>query len=78
MGSFSIWHWLIVLLLIMVLFGRGKISELMGDVAKGIKTFKRGMAEEDEEKARTIDHNPPETVREPVNVDRAENKTKVS
>jgi sec-independent protein translocase protein TatA len=74
MGSFSIWHWLIVLLLIMVLFGRGKISELMGDVAKGIKTFKRGMAEDEEEKPRTIDHNPAEA----VTVERAENKTKAS
>jgi sec-independent protein translocase protein TatA len=77
MGSFSIWHWLIVLLLVMVLFGRGKISELMGDVAKGIKSFKRGMADDEEEKARavdTIDHNPAE----PVTVERSENKTKVS
>ena len=64
MGSFSIWHWLIVLLLIMVLFGRGKISELMGDVAKGIKTFKRGMAEDEEEKQRTIDLTDPVTQQE--------------
>ncbi len=74
MGSFSIWHWLIVLLLIMVLFGRGKISELMGDVAKGIKTFKRGMAEDEDDKAKAIEHNPPE----PVTVERTESKTKVS
>jgi len=47
LGSLSIWHWLIVLLLVMVLFGRGKISDLMGDVAKGIKSFKKGLAEED-------------------------------
>ena len=36
MGSFSIWHWLIVLAVVLLLFGRGKIPELMGDVAKGI------------------------------------------
>ena len=48
MGSFSIWHWIIVLVLILLLFGRGKISELMGDVAKGIKSFKKGMAEDDD------------------------------
>ena len=48
MGSFSIWHWIIVLVLILVLFGRGKVSELMGDVAKGIKQFKKGMSEDDE------------------------------
>ena len=47
MGSFSIWHWLVVIVVIMLLFGRGKISELMGDVAKGIKSFKKGMAEDE-------------------------------
>jgi len=47
MGAFSIWHWLIVLVVVMVLFGgKGKISSLMGDVAKGIKSFKKGMAED--------------------------------
>jgi sec-independent protein translocase protein TatA len=47
MGSFSIWHWMIVLLVVMVLFGgRGKISSLMGDFAEGIKAFKKGMAED--------------------------------
>jgi len=47
MGSFSIWHILVVLLLAVLLFGRGKISDLMGDVAKGIKSFKKGMAEDE-------------------------------
>lgn len=57
MGSFSIWHWIIVLLLVMLLFGRGKISELMGDLAKGIKTFKKGMAEDETaDKPQTIEH----------------------
>ena len=46
MGAFSIWHWLIVLVVVLVLFGgSGKISSLMGDVAKGIKSFKSGMRE---------------------------------
>ena len=49
MGSFSIWHWLIVLAVVLLLFGRGKIPELMGDVAKGIKSFKKGMSEDDGE-----------------------------
>ncbi|MCL4161230.1 UNVERIFIED_CONTAM: hypothetical protein GTU68_053842, partial [Idotea baltica] len=40
MGGTSIWHWAIVLLVVVLLFGRGKISEVMGDVAKGIKSFK--------------------------------------
>jgi sec-independent protein translocase protein TatA len=63
MGSLSIWHWIIVLLVVMVLFGgRGKISSLMGDFAQGIKAFKKGMAEDDKpaetkaEPAKTIDH----------------------
>jgi sec-independent protein translocase protein TatA len=62
-------HILIVLVLFVLLFGRGKISELMGDVAQGIKAFKKGMAEDDAGKAaapepslahKTIDHQPGE------------------
>lgn len=48
MGSMSLWHWIIVLLVVMLLFGRGKISDLMGDVAKGIKAFKKGMNEDEQ------------------------------
>jgi sec-independent protein translocase protein TatA len=47
MGSFSIWHWLIVLAIVLVLFGKGKISTLMGDVAQGVKAFKKGLAEDE-------------------------------
>jgi sec-independent protein translocase protein TatA len=58
MGSFSLVHWLIVLVVVLLFFGRGKIPELMGDVAKGIKNFKKGMAEEDPAiKAKTVDQN---------------------
>ncbi len=47
MGTFSIWHWLIVLVVVLVLFGgKGKISSLMGDFGKGLKSFKKGMAED--------------------------------
>jgi sec-independent protein translocase protein TatA len=46
MGSFSIWHWMIVLLVVLLLFGSGKVSNLMGDFAKGIKAFKKNMAED--------------------------------
>jgi sec-independent protein translocase protein TatA len=46
MGSFSIWHWMVVLLVVLLLFGSGKVSNLMGDFAKGIKSFKKNMAEE--------------------------------
>lgn len=49
MGSLSIWHWLIVLVVVLVLFGGGgKIPRVMGDVAKGIKSFKTNMKDEDE------------------------------
>lgn len=61
MGSFSIWHWLIVLVVVLLLFGRGKIPELMGDVAKGIKNFRKGMGDEDDatdaaDTAKTVEH----------------------
>lgn len=65
MGSMSIWHWIIVIGVVLLLFGRGKISELMGDVAQGIKSFKKGMAEDETAKTetpaepgKTIDHQP--------------------
>ncbi len=48
MGSLSIWHWLIVILVLLLLFGSGKVSHLMGDFAKGIKSFKKNMADEDD------------------------------
>jgi sec-independent protein translocase protein TatA len=60
MGGLSIWHWIIVLVVVLLVFGRGKISELMGDMAKGIKAFKKGMAEDEVAEPRhepkSIDH----------------------
>jgi sec-independent protein translocase protein TatA len=51
MGGLSIWHWLVVIAVVALLFGgRGKISELMGDVAKGVKSFKKGLSDDDEAK----------------------------
>jgi sec-independent protein translocase protein TatA len=50
MGSMSLWHWIVVIGVVLLLFGRGKISELMGDVAQGIKAFKKGMSEDDSPK----------------------------
>jgi sec-independent protein translocase protein TatA len=47
MGSLSIWHWIVVIGVVLLLFGRGKISDLMGDVAQGIKAFKKGMQDDD-------------------------------
>jgi sec-independent protein translocase protein TatA len=60
MGATSWLHWLVVIVLIMLLFGRGKVSELMGDVAKGIKSFKKGLADDSDDvpakSSRTIEH----------------------
>jgi sec-independent protein translocase protein TatA len=69
MGSMSMWHWIVVIGVVLLLFGRGKISELMGDVAQGIKAFKKGMSEDDTaakiepsktEPVKTLDHQQPE------------------
>ncbi|HEX5322062.1 MAG TPA: twin-arginine translocase TatA/TatE family subunit [Stellaceae bacterium] len=64
MGSMSIWHWLVVLAVGLLLFGgRGKLTNVMGDFAKGIKAFKAGMKEEEEpEAASTV---PPAQVSSP-------------
>ena len=65
MGSMSVWHWVIVAVVVMLLFGRGKVSELMGDVAKGIKAFKKGMAD-DETQPNTATSVPPVGPNDPV------------
>ena len=53
----SIWQLLIVLVIVLLLFGRGKIPQLMGDMAKGIKSFKRGMTEEDKKEDKKEEKN---------------------
>jgi sec-independent protein translocase protein TatA len=63
MGFGSVWHWLLVILVLVLLFGAGKISGLMGDVAKGIKSFKKEMSEGESEAAhepepKVIEHKP--------------------
>jgi sec-independent protein translocase protein TatA len=62
----SIWHWIIVIAVVLLLFGRNKISDLMGDVAQGIKAFKKGMSEDEVVKTdpppvdpKTINHQAP-------------------
>jgi sec-independent protein translocase protein TatA len=64
MGSLSIWHWLIVLIVGMLFFGgRGKISDLMGDFAKGINSFKKGLKEDETQtEAKPLDHKPVEPI----------------
>jgi sec-independent protein translocase protein TatA len=64
----SMTHWLIVAVVVLLLFGRGKISELMGDVAKGIKSFKKGLNEDETaaaEESKTLEHQPAAPVRTP-------------
>ena len=61
MGTFSIWHWLVVLAVVLVLFGgKGKISGLMGDFGKGLKSFKKGMKEDEEDTVQVQDESPKE------------------
>ncbi|MBY0334756.1 MAG: twin-arginine translocase TatA/TatE family subunit [Acetobacteraceae bacterium] len=59
MGSFSIWHWLVVLLVVLLLFGSGKISGLMGDLAKGIKSFKQNIKEDEKDASMAAESAPP-------------------
>ncbi len=53
MGSFSLMHWIVVLAIVLILFGAGKLPRVMGDFAKGIKAFKAGMKEDDEPETAT-------------------------
>ena len=55
MGGFSIWHILIFAIILLLLFGGNRFSSMMGDVAKGLKSFKQGMADEDDEKRHRYD-----------------------
>ena len=79
MGSFSIWHWMVVLLVVLLLFGSGKVSGLMGDFAKGIKSFKKGLADDETDKAaadaKTLEQNAAQQaaakVADPVHADKA-------
>ena len=70
MGTFGIWHWLVVGILVLLLFGKGRFSDMMGDVAKGIKSFKKGMTEEDE-----APKAPPTQIDVPASVIDAEKQT---
>jgi sec-independent protein translocase protein TatA len=77
MGGFSLWHWLIVGIVILLLFGKGRFSDMMGDVAKGLKSFKKGLAEDEQhapprlEGDHTVDHRP-DAVRSADPVERRE------
>ena len=76
MGFTSIWHWLVVLVIVLVLFGgRGKISSIMGDIGKGLKNFKKGMKDEDNE-VLDGEKTTPDNILEVVGVSRKPSKEK--
>jgi sec-independent protein translocase protein TatA len=57
-GTFSVWHWLVVLVVVVLLFGAGKIPRLMGDMAQGIKAFRAGMKEDETAPAKVRNDGP--------------------
>jgi sec-independent protein translocase protein TatA len=68
MGITGWWQWVIVLVIVLLLFGRGKIPELMGDVAKGIKNFRKGLSDDGgdaKDEAKTVEHKSGDTVETP-------------
>ena len=66
MGGFSIWHILIFAIIVLLLFGGNRFSNMMGDVAKGIKSFKQGMADDD--KPAEPKQIPPQQRQEPIDI----------
>ena len=60
MGGFSLWHILIFAIILLLLFGGNRFSAMMGDVAKGLKSFKQGMSEDDEAKRAAEQQRPTE------------------
>ena len=73
MGQIGVWQIVIIAVVVVLLFGRGKISAVMGDVAKGINSFKKGLNDTQEDDAKSVDDNPAEKV-----IDAAAEKTKSS
>ena len=69
MGGLSLWHWLVVIVIVLLLFGKGRISDMMGDLGKGLKSFKQGMAEDEAPKKpeppRAIEDRPIDVTPEP-------------
>ena len=64
MGTFSIWHWLIVLVVVLILFGgRGKISQIMGDFGKGLRSFKKSMKEDDPSEEQSLAEEQPKALK---------------
>jgi sec-independent protein translocase protein TatA len=68
MGSFSFWHILILAIIVLLLFGGNRFSAMMGDVAKGLKSFKQGMAEDDKPEERRDPRSLPRNSDRPIDV----------
>lgn len=66
MGTWSVSHWLILLVIVLLLFGAGKIPQLMGDMAKGIKTFKKGMQDDEDDATKKPDGSTPAAGTKPI------------
>ena len=70
MGSMSIWHWMLFAAVALLLFGgKGKISDIMGDVAKGVKSFKKGLNDDDEKPAAEAPPTAPRSIESRAGVD---------
>ncbi len=68
MGGFSLIHWIILAVLLLLLFGGNRFSAMMGDVAKGLKSFKKGLADEDEEKKPEASRQIPRDPADPIDI----------
>jgi sec-independent protein translocase protein TatA len=78
MGSFSIWHWLVVLMVVLLLFGSGKVSNLMGDFAKGIKAFKKNMADDSDASMEASEEKPAGSIAPPSGTTTNANQTQTT
>ena len=79
MGFTSIWHWVIVLIIIVILFGgRGKISSLMGDLGTGLRNFKRGMNKDDDQEVNEAQSKQLEVAIDPPAEEPVKNNNKVT
>jgi sec-independent protein translocase protein TatA len=78
MGSFSIWHWLILLVVVLLLFGgAGKIPRLMSDMAKGVKAFKSGLKDEEDQAKGDPTAPPPQVSAQPIDAQARKDAPKV-
>lgn len=75
MGGFSLIHWIILAVLLLLLFGGNRFSAMMGDVAKGLKSFKQGLSDDEEKKADQQKQIPPQSNQDPIDITPREKQT---